>query len=286
MYLTFKQKVSRFLWGHPHTYQIVQKLRSRGDVFDTNYDILFDGFPRSGNTFGAFMLAVSQQNRLKVNTHRHTPPPFIRALEVGKPTCLTLRAPLDALTSWIIYSNRPISTVIQYYIDFYEVLLPHRSKVQILPFKIITEDFPFVIQLINTRFGLNLESQLDFDACKQEVFERIDASWKRKGGVIDESRVARPYPARNDRKPTVRQALLQPCYSNLLSRCNELHQVFENEFLASLNQYPELLSKGERNTSSTENEQDNPSERYYDVDGHAHDGTIRFENQNLKVILP
>ena len=232
----------RYIWNRPLLYQVIQKLRSRGDVLDPNYDILFDGFPRSGNTFGSLMILESQQNRLKVITHRHTPPPFLRAAEMDKPACLTLRRPFDAIISWVIYTKRSIRSVIQYYIDFHQILLPHRSKFLILPFFVITEDFPLVIQLINARFRMNLNHQFDLEACKLKVFERIDDRWKSDRGIVNEFRVARPYPARDKCKAAIREELLHPRYSTLLHRCEALYQIYETTFFTDLNQCSDMSS--------------------------------------------
>lgn len=231
-----KHYALRYIWKRPLLYQAVQRIRSRGDVLDPNYDILFDGFPRSGNTFGSLMILESQQNRLKVITHRHTPPPFLRAVEMNKPACLTLRCPLNAITSWVIYTNRSIRSVIQYYLDFYQILLPYRAQFLVLPFFVITEDFPLVIQLINARFDMNLEHQFDLEACKREVFERIDNRWKNNRGIVNEFRVARPYATRDTRKAEIQRELLNPRYSDLLHRCNDLYQTYKSDFFADLDQ--------------------------------------------------
>jgi len=215
----------------------MQKLRGRGNPLNPNYDILFDGFPRSGNTFGSFMLSGSQQGRVKVVTHRHTPPPFLRAAELNRPACLTLRRPLDAITSWIIYTNRPVRSVIRYYLDFHQILLPYRSQFLILPFFVITEDFPLVIQLINLRFGLNLESQFDLEACEREVFNKIDNKWRNESGIVNEFQVARPCSTREHRRMVTREELLHPRYADSLQRCEELYQTYKHEFVASLNHY-------------------------------------------------
>jgi len=115
-----KRVVLRFLWSRPKLYKVVQKLRRREDpLLDPNYDLLFDGFPRSGNTFGSFMIDVSQQNSLKLVAHHHTPRIFIWAAQGDKPACLTIRRPIDAITSWVVYSNHPIHAAIKYYHNFY-----------------------------------------------------------------------------------------------------------------------------------------------------------------------
>jgi hypothetical protein len=233
-----KQVVLRYIWHRPLLYQAIQKLRSRGDLLDPNYDLLLDGFPRSGNTFASLMIEESQQSRLKVVTHRHTPPPFLHAVKIGKPACLTLRRPFDAITSWVIYTNRPIRSVIQYYLDFHQILLPYRSKFLIVPFFILTEDFSLVLQLINARFALNLKHQFDLEACKREVFGRIDNSWKNGDGIINEFRVARPYTARDNLKAAIQKKLLHPRYSASLQSCRDLYQIYEDDFFSDLDRCP------------------------------------------------
>lgn len=244
----------RFVWRHPLIYQALQKVRFRGSSCDLNYDVLFGGFPRSGNTFGSFMLEVSQQKRIKVAIHRHVPPPFIWAMQKKKPACLTLRRPLDSLASWAIYTNssHSIKSIFQYYFDFHQVLLPHRSKLLILPFYIITEDFPLVVQLINMRFDLKLETGFDLDACKNGAFTRIDNHWKSKSGIINESQVGRPTPARDARKQAIQEELLRPSYSHLLQRCEALYQIYEKEFFADINRYCDRAPDGKKAESYLE----------------------------------
>jgi hypothetical protein len=238
----------QFFWHRPLLYQALQKLRGRERPYDLNYDILFGGFPRSGNTFGSFMLDISQQKSLKIASHRHIPPPFIYALQKDKPICLTLRRPLDSLISWAIFtnSNYPIESIIRYYFDFHQVLFPYRSKFLVLPFYIITEDFPLVIRLINRRFGLQLDSQFDLEACKNEAFARIDNHWRNESGIVNESQVGRPSLDREARKQAIREELLRPRYASLLQRCEVLYRAYEKEFLAKMNQYGDLVPDGRK----------------------------------------
>ena len=229
-----KSLINGFLWSHPSWYRAVEKLRFRIEGFDSNFDLLFDGFPRSGNTFGSMMVLVSQQDRLKVRSRRHNPRDFIRSVKVDKPACLTLRRPVDAISSWIIYNNLSIDSMVRFYINFYRILLPYRSSFLVLPFYAITGDMPLVIDLINLRFGMNLERQFDLEACKIKALERIDNVWRNDRGIVNEFQVARPHPAREQRKMELKQELLSPRYSDLLRRCEELYQIYEREFLSRL----------------------------------------------------
>jgi hypothetical protein len=189
---------ARWLWKHGRFNAFVNRLRSRKNIPVIRFDIIFDGFPRSSNTYGAFMLMGSQQDRLKVLMHEHRPSVFHRAAQLGKPACLTVRDPLDATVSWMIYTGSPAAKVLDSYIFFYEVLLPDRSKFLVLPFSVIIDDYPLVLRLMNLRFGLNLETDIDVDGCRDEAFRRIEKLFTDEKGILDPRKVPRPEEGRRE----------------------------------------------------------------------------------------
>jgi hypothetical protein len=217
------------VWSNRPLIRLLNKVRSRAQVFDQDFDILFDGFPRSGNTFGTMMLLVTQQDRIKVLTHQHKPSLFFQAARIDKPACMTLRSPVDAISSWVIYTDFSIQKVIDYYVFFYEVLLPHRAKFLVLPFSVITGNYPLVLRLIAMRFGLDLNFDFDMEACSQEAFVRIDAVFSDKSGTVNRSTVARPDGTRKKRSIQLREELLSQRYVAGLGRCRELHDAYERE---------------------------------------------------------
>jgi hypothetical protein len=231
--------LARLLWTNWTFNRFFNHLRSRKHVVVRNFDLVFDGFPRSSNTFGAFMVLATQKDRLKVLMHEHKPSLFYRAARIGKPACLTLRDPVDAAASWVLYTGFPVQKVIDYYIFFYEVLLPVRSKFLVLPFSAIIEDFTLVVQLINMRFDLGLVTNFDGEACRAEALRRIEALFTDEQGVLDPLKVPWPEKTRKERNAEIRSEILSSRHAGGLARCRELYAIYEGEYrrdLATLRQ--------------------------------------------------
>jgi hypothetical protein len=236
-----KYGVARAVWSNRPLVRLLNKVRSRAQVFDQDFDILFDGFPRSGCTFGAWMLRVTQQDRIKSILAQHKPSVFYWAARIDKPICLALRPPVDAISSWVIFTEFSIQKVIDHYVFFHEILLPDRAKFLVLPFSVITGDYPLVLQLIAMRFGLDLNFDFDIEECRREVFARIDAKFADQSGVIDKSKVSRPDETRKQRSAQLREELLSPRYSAGLERCRELHDAYESEYSRDLARLQSLV---------------------------------------------
>jgi hypothetical protein len=232
-----RRHAARFVWARPILYKWVGILRSRGNVFNEAYDMVYDGFHRSGSTFGALMLIISQEDRVKVQYHKHIPTFLIVPPRLHKPVCLTIRPPLDAVISWVIYTHNDVGSVLEKYIDFYSVLLPYRSEFLVIPFDFGTGDFRLVINLINQRFGLKLKIPGDLEACKKEAFRRIDEIWKDSSGTVNEAQVARPSSTRARPKSELLLELKKPQYAEPLRRCQELYDIFYQEFKTTSDKY-------------------------------------------------
>jgi hypothetical protein len=221
---------ARLLWTQWTLNRFINRLGGRHSVIVEGYDIVFDGFPRSSNTFGAFMLLATQEDCLKVLLHEHRPAIFHRAARLGKPACLTLRDPLDAVASWVVYTGNPIREVLDYYIFFYEVLLPDRSRFLVLPFPVVVGDYPLVLRLINQRFGLRLTTDFDLEACRDDAFRRIEALFTDEHGNLDPMKVPRPEAARRKLQSDIRAKILSPRHANRVKRCRELYDIYHAEY--------------------------------------------------------
>ncbi len=226
--------LARLLWTNWTFNRFYNRLRHRKHIVVRDFDLIFDGFPRSSNTYGAFMVQTTQKDTLKVLMHEHKPSLFYRASRIDKPACLTLRDPVDAAASWVLYTGFSVQKVIDYYIFFYEVLLPVRSKFLVLPFSVIIEDFPLVVQLINRRFNLGLTTDFDGEACRAEAFRRIEVLFTNEQGVLDPLKVPRPDDTRKERNAAVRREIVSPAHAAGLARCRELYAIYEAEFQRDL----------------------------------------------------
>lgn len=228
----------RFFWSHPHLYKWYTNLCHNIDIFAPAYDLVFDGFPRSGNTYGSRMLVVSQDDRIKVLSNSHCPPFLLAALELNVPVCLTLRRPEDSIVSWVILKKKlPIDVVVNLYIDFYSVMLPYRSQVLVAPFTLTTQDFPTLVRLINHRFGLSLTVPEEFTVCEKEAFLRIDRHYENEPKGYDPLKVARPHPERDKFKSSIHEELMSGRYKKSLAQCHHLYQIFHEEYQRERNKF-------------------------------------------------
>ena len=222
----------RFSWSHPRLYRVYGQVCHKIDIFDSSsYDFAFDGFPRSGNTFGSRMLAATQDNKIKVLSNAHCPPFLLAALQLDKPVCLTIRRPEDAVVSWYLFKKKmSMEEVLRLYIDFHSVMLPYRSRVLVVPFSVITQDFGIVLRLINRRFHCELAVPQDIGSYQQTVFARIDRYYEGRPGGYDILQVARPHQERDELKPFAHEKLRSPQYRRLLAECQRLYEIFAQEY--------------------------------------------------------
>lgn len=221
--------VLRFFWSRPHLYNIYTKRRHGTDIFNREFKLVIDGFPRSGNSYSGRMLSVTQGDQFKFLSQCHCPPFLLAALKLGTPACLTLRQPEDSVVSWVILRKLPMDVVLSLYIDFHRVLLPHRSRLLVLNFSTITNDFSQVLRMINQRYKIGLTVPADPHALKEEAFARIDRYYEGLPGGYDPLKVARPHPKRDEMKDAVRQQLRSRRNSRLLGKCKELYAAFDQE---------------------------------------------------------
>jgi hypothetical protein len=116
---------------------------------------MVDGFSRSGNSYAVCALRLTQPG-LKIRGHLHLPAYPIYALKNGKPVCILLRKPIDAVVSWAIYAAKPLEDGLDAYIGYYSALVAYRSQLAVIPFEELTKSIQSVIKHINSRFDLNL----------------------------------------------------------------------------------------------------------------------------------
>jgi hypothetical protein len=241
-YLSFRDGLIRFCWRRAALYRWMKICRGRRFDYDDTCDLVFDGYPRSANTYGSQMLALSQRGRLKVETHCHRPPFLLHALQRDKMVCLTIRRPVESIASRRIYAEGELAYYLHEYANFYAVLRPYLGRILVLPFPVITGDFSLVLRLIERRFGLPCEIPADLEACRREALRRIDDMWRDEHGRVIERQVARPCPSRDAINAALQNELRQPRYRELVARCEDIYELLHREFersLALLDQGPD-----------------------------------------------
>jgi hypothetical protein len=103
----------------------------KGNLLQPGFELYISGFPRSGNTFAlkAFLLA---NPHTPVRSHRHIPTFVIHSIRRDMRGMVLIRNPVDAATSWAIFTRSPLKLALQYYQDYYSALLRELNRSSIL----------------------------------------------------------------------------------------------------------------------------------------------------------
>lgn len=188
--------------------------------------LVIEGFPRSGNTFSvaAFQIANGQQPHL--GRHLHGGPHLLRAKRLGIPAIALVRAPEDAVPSYLIRrGGLHAEDALVEYLDFYRTAWRARDSFVVGLFDDVTSDFGAVIDRLNERFGTSFaryQATPDNEAAAFELVEEMNRQESR--GEVDETKVGRPSPERSARKAEIAGSLERPRAARLLAQAQELFQ--------------------------------------------------------------
>lgn len=135
-------------------------------------DIVIDGYPRSANSFAVGAFRRAQSGEVNVAHHLHVPAQILRASELGIPTILLVRHPVEAIISYralhregeiveeeprdaLRMSFRPFFRT---WIDFYDKTLQCADSLIVGLFNQVIEDYGVVLGRVNkmyrTQFSL------------------------------------------------------------------------------------------------------------------------------------
>ncbi|MES2308111.1 MAG: hypothetical protein V4507_04555 [Verrucomicrobiota bacterium] len=192
-----------------------------------DYDLFLEGFPRSGNTYLARLFHL-QYPHLKIHSHSHVPPKTFWIIQSKKPLLWIIRDPLFCVPSWTIYTGLDLAEVLQGYIDCYSILLKMKDSISISTFDEVVENPSKVVQKLNQKFNLNLETFTISDGLKEECFEFINSLYTNEKGQVDEMRVARPSEERAKLVLELQVILKEPRFSKQLTEAQNLFQKFSS----------------------------------------------------------
>lgn len=218
----------RIFWSRPRLYAHCGLLRNHRSIKNTNYDLCLEGFPRSANTYLKMVLDELTASQLRVQSHFHCPPAVYLAINAGKPVCLTIRTPGDAIVSRSIYNGDSVEDGLYRYISFHELLLPLLSHQRLLvaTFDAITTRLPDVIAGLQNSLGLPLPSGVSCDQLHERANARIEQQSLDRYGRIEEKIVHRPSAFRRALVPQWSRKLDEPRLESLRSRATALYKLF------------------------------------------------------------
>lgn len=143
-------------------------------------DIVIEGYPRSSNSFTIWMLTVLQGGKpdLRIAHHIHSIENLRLGLHFGKPLLLLLRAPQDAILSYMIYSDRTVEYATDRYVRFHSDVLALPRMPAVVDFETVVSDFNQVVRVVNNllapsgRPPIPLSQDLAADAAQVKVMAR------------------------------------------------------------------------------------------------------------------
>lgn len=192
-----------------------------------NVDIVIDGYPRSGNTFAAVAMQLSQKSEIKIAHHYHTNGQITRGINLGKPVVLLIRNPVDAVASYCIRERKCASEALEEYCGLYSPIIQLSRRCVIAEFDRVTSSFDSIILEVNERFGCAFDVPVfdkEFSERCIELIEKNNARVNR--GVIDESKIARP----SDKRASAREALFSDIQrqKEKLNRAKKIYEAIVN----------------------------------------------------------
>ena len=157
-------------------------------------ELLIDGYMRSANTYAVFAFRHSNAATVRLAHHLHRPLVFHRAVALGVPALLTVRAPADVMASMAQFApETSIAGVLDSYRAFYEQLEPVLDDVVVADFADVVADFGAVVRRINARFGTGFTPYVKTTDNDRAVFSEVERFSARYFGEDRfETKVSRP----------------------------------------------------------------------------------------------
>lgn len=215
----------RALWSRPLLYWPIAMVRQRKNILSRNFDLMVDGFPRSGNTFAANWFQLhSGANR--ISSHHHNPAAVTLAVQRSKPVLILIRNPAGAAASWAVRSRYPIAYILDSYIDYYRLIAPLAADICICGFHELISSPEAVTARLNCRFGLNFAAVSLSAERRQQVFSRIEDDHLVGNAVIDEHAISRPSGLRAEAIKLALDLVHAPEHSDRLNRATHLYESF------------------------------------------------------------
>jgi hypothetical protein len=173
-------KLTSLLKQSPRIYLPLARFQKRvwdGSPKTLNLDteLVIDAFPRSANTFAFHAFRLTQPWPVKVAHHFHAAAVIIAAVQRKIPVFTIIRAPENAVISYLIYRRtNDIAQAMRDYIRYYTVVEKYRSQLFLARFESVTNDYGSVIHALNKRFGTHFVAFEHTEENVQKVYKQIE----------------------------------------------------------------------------------------------------------------
>lgn len=232
-----RRSVRNLISTNPLIYSAIASLGKAGyRVVKPNTALVLEGFPRSGNSFAEAAILLSQGDDIVLAHHTHAAANVLRAVQLGKPCYVLLRAPADCCISLVIQEGEThdLNLALFEYERFHRAILPVSDRICLVPFEIATRKFNRSIDHLNAVYGTRF-SHLPANITNEMIMGRTDAVSRSRGTVQDGVEPYSPFATeevkkqRARRQDELRDEVRSPEHASRLARCEELYQTLLNQ---------------------------------------------------------
>lgn len=213
---------------HPASYFPLARATRRDKpelIVGSQTELVIEASPRSGNSFAVVAFELAQRpRRVRLAHHSHAPAQVARAVQLGVPTIVIVREPVDACLSLAVRERGiTVRQSLSTWIGFYERIVPLRAGVVFAGFEAVTRDLGSVIGAVNQRFGTDFARFVHTPEAEGRVFELLEHYDREDRGLGGESTVARPSEARTSMKEALRSEMDAPSLARMRTLAASLH---------------------------------------------------------------
>ena len=221
-------RLRSYLRNSPTAFYYVMKFSRnlRGHLVTRQTDLVVEGYPRSANTYAVAAFQIAGGGQLSIASHTHSPTHVKRACSLGIPCVILIRDPIDAIGSLAVRNSLgQLSHELDSYADFYASVLPLSDRLLFFDFNDVTTRIEVVLRAVKERYFMKLQVFSNVQLAERKIFELIEAMERADSRTfaVRETHVARPSPARVQRKQQALAELGQPKYRKELDRCIQLY---------------------------------------------------------------
>lgn len=203
-------------------------------------DLVLEGFPRSGNSFAEAAILCSQGDGIKLAHHTHAAANVLRAVQLGKPCYVLLRAPADCCISLVIQEGEThdLTLALSEYERFHRAISPVANRICLVPFEVATRDFDRSIDHLNAIYGTRFVHPPP-GMTRETIMARTDEVSRSRGTVQDGVEPYSPFAServkaqRAEHQAALREELRDPKHAPRLARCEALYQALLQQAAAN-----------------------------------------------------
>lgn len=197
-----KNRFKHYIGRYPSIFFPIYRMFAPGKnqklLFQSDTELVIEGFPRSANTFAVVAFEQAQSRRVKLAHHLHVEAQLVQAAAENKPAVALLRKPEDCFRSLMIrHPETPLHWAIQRYIHFYSAVKKLGPKCLVVNYEEVISDMGSIVKKINKHFGSDFDVPVHNDGMVKNAFSEVESINQR----IDqgkESHVARPSSERKE----------------------------------------------------------------------------------------